>query len=123
MSGVLRFEGCQNLRQRLILATLCGRAVRIDNIRSRSENPGLRDFEASLLRLLEKVTDGCLVEINETGPSNAFSRFAKHWNLQLNICPRDTEANFSGERAGMLQFSQAIQPFSVCRRAFLELWT
>lgn len=67
MSRVLRFEGCQSLRHRLVLATLSGRAVRIDNIRSRSENPGLRDFEANLLRLLEKITDGCLVEINETG--------------------------------------------------------
>ena len=30
-------------------------------------SPGLRDFEACLLRLLEKVTDDCTVEINETG--------------------------------------------------------
>lgn len=67
MPRVLRFEGCASFRYRLVLATLSGRAVRIDNIRARSENPGLRDFEANLLRLLEKITDGCLVEINETG--------------------------------------------------------
>ena len=29
--------------------------------------PGLREHEASLLRLLEKVTNGTVVEINETG--------------------------------------------------------
>lgn len=34
-----------------------------------AEHPsaGLRDYEASLLRLLEKVTNGCVIEINETG--------------------------------------------------------
>jgi hypothetical protein len=28
---------------------------------------GLRDYEVSFLRLLEKLTNGCVVEINETG--------------------------------------------------------
>ena len=63
----LRFKGSQHFRQRLACATLSGRTIRIDDIRARDENPGLRDYEASLLRLLEKVTNGCVVEINETG--------------------------------------------------------
>jgi len=29
--------------------------------------PGLRDFEASFLRLMEKITNGCEITINETG--------------------------------------------------------
>lgn len=29
--------------------------------------PGLRDFEASFLRLLDKITNGCQIEINDTG--------------------------------------------------------
>ena len=33
--------------------------------------PGLRDHEACLLRLLEKVTNGTVVEINETGAAAA----------------------------------------------------
>ena len=41
--------------------------MQIDNIRSSDENPGLRDYEASLLRLIEKITNGCRIEINETG--------------------------------------------------------
>lgn len=41
--------------------------MRIDEIRASDSDPGLRDFEANLLRLLEKVTNGCIVEINETG--------------------------------------------------------
>jgi RNA 3'-terminal phosphate cyclase-like protein len=64
---VLRFRGARQLRQRLVFATLAGRSIRVDGIRSDDPAPGLRDYEASLLRLLEKVTNGCLVEINETG--------------------------------------------------------
>ncbi|KAK9814342.1 hypothetical protein WJX72_004157 [[Myrmecia] bisecta] len=66
---MLRFKGSQHFRQRLVCSTLSGRTILIDDIRSRDQNPGLRDFEACLLRLLEKVTDGCEVEINETGTS------------------------------------------------------
>lgn len=38
-----------------------------EDIRSEDENPGLRPFEASLLRLLDRVTSGSHLEINETG--------------------------------------------------------
>jgi RNA 3'-terminal phosphate cyclase len=68
---MLRFKGSQQFRQRLVLSTLSGRPIRIDEIRSRDAAPGLRDYEASLLRLLEKCTNGCVVEINETGGCSA----------------------------------------------------
>ncbi len=71
-SGVLRFEGSTHFRQRLVCSTLSGRPIRIDKIRAADQSPGLRDFEACLLRLLEKVTDGCVVEINETGAFISF---------------------------------------------------
>ena len=74
---MLRFRGCQHFRQRLLLSTLSGKAMRIDDIRVNDQSPGLRDYEASLLRLLEKLTNGCLVEINETGGS---------WLLVLLLC-------------------------------------
>ena len=64
---MLRFRGSQHLRQRLVCATLSGKSIRIDNIRDRDESPGLRDYEACLLRLIEKITDGCVIEISETG--------------------------------------------------------
>ena len=64
---MLKFKGSQHFRQRLVCATLSGRPIRIDGIREQDENPGVRDYEACLLRLIEKVTDGCVVEINETG--------------------------------------------------------
>ena len=68
-SRVLRFAGHAYFRQRLVLATLAGRPVRIDRIRTDDEEPGIRDFEAGFLRLLEKITNGSTVEISYTGTS------------------------------------------------------
>ncbi|KAL0074560.1 RNA 3'-terminal phosphate cyclase [Phycomyces blakesleeanus] len=69
MSKLVRYEGHNYLRQRLILATLSGKTVRIDKIRSNDENPGLKEYEASFLKLLEKVTNGSTIEISYTGTS------------------------------------------------------
>uniref|UniRef100_A0A8D3DPE6 RNA terminal phosphate cyclase like 1 n=1 Tax=Scophthalmus maximus TaxID=52904 RepID=A0A8D3DPE6_SCOMX len=63
----LDYDGCNFFRQRLVLSTLSGKRVKIKNIRSRDDNPGLRDFEASFIRLLDKVTNGSRIEINQTG--------------------------------------------------------
>ncbi|KAL7838077.1 hypothetical protein AOLI_G00264810 [Acnodon oligacanthus] len=65
--AALTYEGCNFLRQRLVLSTLSGKRVKIRNIRSRADEPGLRDFEASFIRLLDKVTNGTRIEINQTG--------------------------------------------------------
>ncbi|KAJ7581211.1 18S rRNA biogenesis protein [Mycena floridula] len=64
---VVQYSGHQHLRNRLVLSILSGKPVRIDKIRSEDKNPGLRDFEISLLRLLEKVTNGTVIEISVTG--------------------------------------------------------
>ncbi|KAF8844489.1 18S rRNA biogenesis protein [Paxillus ammoniavirescens] len=61
------YSGHQYLRQRLVLSILSGKPVRIDKIRSEDKNPGLRDYEVSLLRLLEKATNGTSIEISVTG--------------------------------------------------------
>jgi hypothetical protein len=42
MSRIIKFEGHQYFRQRLILSALSGRIIRIEKIRSNDENPGLR---------------------------------------------------------------------------------
>ncbi|KAK0558009.1 hypothetical protein OC846_000001 [Tilletia horrida] len=65
----LRFTGHIAFRQRLVLAVLAGKPIRIDRIRPDDEQPGLRDFEAGFLRLLEKCTNGTHVEIGYTGTS------------------------------------------------------
>ncbi|CAG8725242.1 11092_t:CDS:2, partial [Acaulospora morrowiae] len=69
MSKGLKFSGHNYFRQRLILATLSGKSVKFNKIRSDDSDPGLRDFEVSFLRLLEKVTNGAVIEINYTGTS------------------------------------------------------
>ncbi|EXJ57958.1 18S rRNA biogenesis protein RCL1 [Cladophialophora yegresii CBS 114405] len=64
----LRFSSHKQLTSRLILATLLGRAVRIDQIRPNSPtNPGLAPHEISFLRLLEAVTNGSHIEVSYTG--------------------------------------------------------
>ncbi|NXA53090.1 RCL1 protein, partial [Nothocercus julius] len=66
-SQCLSYAGCNFLRQRLVLSTLSGRPLKIRKIRAREEDPGLRDFEASFIRLIDKVTNGSRIEINQTG--------------------------------------------------------
>ncbi len=49
MEEILTFEGCNYFRQRLVLATLSSKAVRITKLRKDEENPGLRgEKDASL---------------------------------------------------------------------------
>jgi RNA 3'-terminal phosphate cyclase-like protein len=38
----LKFQGCAQFRQRIVFATLSGRRIRIDNIRDKDEEPGLK---------------------------------------------------------------------------------
>ncbi|XP_023212195.1 RNA 3'-terminal phosphate cyclase-like protein [Centruroides sculpturatus] len=63
----LVYEGSNFFRQRLILSTLSMRPVKIKNIRFKDEEPGVRDFEVCFTELLDKITNGTLVNINETG--------------------------------------------------------
>lgn len=64
----LEFEGSNCLRQRLILATLTGKRIVINNFR---DKPGLefgiQKHEVSLLKLIEKVTNGSEIVIDQRG--------------------------------------------------------
>ena len=64
---MLKFKGSEQFRTRIVCSTLAQKACRIDDIRSKDERPGVCDYEANFLRLLEKITNGFVVEINETG--------------------------------------------------------
>ena len=66
------YNGCNFFRQRLILSVLTSKPMRISKIRYRDDNPGLRDFESSLLRLLDKITNGSKMEVSETGTRLTF---------------------------------------------------
>lgn len=68
----LRYEGHEYLRQRLVLATIAGKTVRFDRIRTQDENPGLTDYEISFLRLLDRFTNGSIIDISYTGTSFQF---------------------------------------------------
>lgn len=73
-SDLLRFTTHRHLRQRVLLAVLSGRSLRVDGIRSDDVHVGLRDYEVNLLRLVEKVTNGTTIEINVTGGSGGARR-------------------------------------------------
>ncbi|KAH9981047.1 RNA 3'-terminal phosphate cyclase/enolpyruvate transferase [Lactifluus volemus] len=63
----LQYSGHLYFRHRLVLSILAGKAIKIDKIRPADKDPGLRDYEVSLLRLIEKVTNGTIIEISLTG--------------------------------------------------------
>ncbi|KAH9066285.1 18S rRNA biogenesis protein [Lactarius vividus] len=67
MSSSLHYSGHLYFRHRLVLSILSGKSIKIDKIRPGDKNPGLRDYEISLLRLIEKVTNGTVIEISLTG--------------------------------------------------------
>jgi len=67
--SALTFTGSNYLRQRLVLSTLSGKPLRVKEIRSQDEEPGLREFEVNLIRLLDKITNGSRIEVSETGTS------------------------------------------------------
>ncbi|XP_039255608.2 RNA 3'-terminal phosphate cyclase-like protein [Styela clava] len=69
---MLEYVGANYLRQRLVLSILSGKPVRISSIRDNSESPGLNEYEANLLRFLEKITNGTTTKINVTGTTLIF---------------------------------------------------
>ena len=66
------FEGSNCFRIRIMLSILSGRPIMIDKIRSREEEPGLKDFEVSFLKLIVKLTNGSTFVIDETGTKLTF---------------------------------------------------
>jgi RNA 3'-terminal phosphate cyclase-like protein len=83
-----QFKGANFLRQRLVLATLSGKLVKITQIRTVSDKAvGLQDFEASFLRLLHAVTDGSEIEINETGTSLTYKPGKLVGGTVSHVCP------------------------------------
>ena len=69
---IVNLTGHTALVQRLVLATLTGRPLRISKIRAGSKDPGLRPHEISFLRLLEAVTNGSHIEISLTGTTLSY---------------------------------------------------
>lgn len=74
-SRTLRFEdGAVQFRQRIVVSLLSHRPLLIRNIRSDDlQNPGLKEYEASFLRLIDQMTNGSKMEINSTGTQLRFN--------------------------------------------------
>ncbi|XP_066148587.1 probable RNA 3'-terminal phosphate cyclase-like protein [Euwallacea fornicatus] len=70
--NTLFYKGSNLLKQRLVLSILSGKSVKISDIRVLEDEPGLREFEVSLVRLLDKITNGTVIELNETGTTLYF---------------------------------------------------
>ena len=68
----MEYEGSNFLRLRLVLSVLSGRSVKINKIRWKDENPGLRESEASLIRLMDKITNGSKFQVSQTGTQLTF---------------------------------------------------
>lgn len=67
-NNMLVYKGSNFFKQRLLLATLSGKSLKITDIRSGDiDGPGAREFEICLVQLLDKITNGTKFEINRTG--------------------------------------------------------
>lgn len=97
-----------SFRQRLILATLANTSITIKDIRSDNnhEVTGLLDYEASFLRLLEKVTNGSIIEINHTGTMVTYHPGIISGGYIKHDCPTSRSMGYFLE--GML----ALAPFA-----------
>eukprot|EP00584_Thalassiosira_punctigera_P007045 CAMPEP_0172530234 /NCGR_PEP_ID=MMETSP1067-20121228/4026_1 /TAXON_ID=265564 ORGANISM="Thalassiosira punctigera, Strain Tpunct2005C2" /NCGR_SAMPLE_ID=MMETSP1067 /ASSEMBLY_ACC=CAM_ASM_000444 /LENGTH=436 /DNA_ID=CAMNT_0013314395 /DNA_START=120 /DNA_END=1430 /DNA_ORIENTATION=+ len=66
-------DGAAQFRLRLVSSLLSSRPLLLRNIRSDDlDAPGLREHEASFLRLLDRMTNGTKIEINATGTQLRF---------------------------------------------------
>lgn len=71
-NNFLTFHGSNFLKQRVILSLLSGKSIQIVDIRKDDDEPGLKGFEVSLIRLLDKISNGTEIEINKSGTSIYF---------------------------------------------------
>ena len=60
-------QGTAFFRHYIVASLLSGRGLVFDNIRVDGERVGLIEHEVNFLRLVDKITNGTQIEINETG--------------------------------------------------------
>ncbi|GAA5914254.1 hypothetical protein JCM5296_006123, partial [Sporobolomyces johnsonii] len=104
-SRVLAFSGPSHLRHRLVLSLLSRRPLRIDRIRPDDDEPGLRPYEVSFLRLVEKLTQGSRLEISYTGTSLLFHPGTIAGGQITHQCPNERSVGW------FLEPLLAIAPF------------
>ena len=67
MSRPFTIQGTPFFRHHIVCSLLSGRPVVFENIRSDSQEVGLKEYEVGFLRLVDKLTNGTSMEIDETG--------------------------------------------------------
>ncbi|KAH8057825.1 RNA-3'-phosphate cyclase [Aureococcus anophagefferens] len=112
-SDVIKLRGAKDLRSRLVLATLARKKLEIGGIRADDESPGLRKEEASFVRLMDKLTSGSRIEINETGTTLRYAPGFLAGGSVEHDCSR------SGRAVGW--FLDAVLPLAPFGAAALEL--
>eukprot|EP00928_Gymnodinium_smaydae_P014022 TRINITY_DN15084_c0_g1_i1.p1 TRINITY_DN15084_c0_g1~~TRINITY_DN15084_c0_g1_i1.p1 ORF type:complete len:378 (-),score=59.39 TRINITY_DN15084_c0_g1_i1:71-1204(-) len=111
-TGPLRFQGSNFMRQRLCLATLSGRSIVISDIRPKDEEPGLRDYEASFVRMLDKICDASDINIDETGTTLRYRPGQIIGGELVHTCPSSRGLTYFLE--GLLLLAPfAKQPLSI----------
>ena len=63
----MEYQGVKLFRHRIITSVLSGQTIKITEIRSKSDYPGLNDAEVSFLQLIGQLTSGSVIEVNQSG--------------------------------------------------------
>lgn len=113
--NTLFYKGCNFFRQRLVLSVLSGKPVKISEIRAQDHVPGLREFEISLVRLIDKITNGTIVELNETGTALYFQPGLLYGGTLEHECSLERGIGYYLEALFMLGFF-CKQPLNVTLR-------
>jgi RNA 3'-terminal phosphate cyclase-like protein len=124
------YDGAECFRSRIILSILSGKPIRIQNIRSDSTKYaqkdyfgtgrhsgvhmiGLTDDEVAFLRLIEAVTNGTSIQINNTGTCVQFKPGAILGGKVKFECPGTSNGSNSNQHLGYyLEMLIPLAPFS-----------
>mmetsp|Transcript_79653 Transcript_79653/g.129149 ORF Transcript_79653/g.129149 Transcript_79653/m.129149 type:complete len:350 (-) Transcript_79653:1725-2774(-) len=66
------FNGHLCFRERIFLSFISKKTIYLENIRNRSQQKGLRNYELDLFSLIDKIFYDCSVQINEIGTKIKF---------------------------------------------------
>ncbi|CAB9524550.1 Probable RNA 3'-terminal phosphate cyclase-like protein [Seminavis robusta] len=126
-SQTLIFEdGAVQFRQRLAVSLLSTKPILIRNIRANDlESPGLREYEASFLRLLDAMTNGTKIEINSTGTQLRFKPGVLLGGRLEHTCPvggdGDDDDNDDNTARSIGWFLEGILPLAPFGKESLSL--
>ena len=85
---------------------------------------GLTDYEASFLRLLEKVTDGCVIDINETVKATVKNKVWNEENVDAPIgmyCGLYEGTNLHIKKKDFRQWHNLAKPIQESRLAHSQI--